>query len=357
MSTRYRYGRSLRLIACALSSMLLLACDGGQQALQLGEERMSHDEAKITARMIDVIKEVSLQRHAPGEVKRFNQAKSLGCFNASFKVNDDLPGKLQQGVFISGKEYAAKIRFANATKFDDTEKDFRGLSIKLFDVEGETLWGVNGQQDFLLNSHPALFAANPEDFLDFIEATRDEKVWQYFINPAHFYSLKVVLSGRDKIDNPFNIRYWSTTPYRLGESQSQAIKYSVKSCASSERPLKVDQHEHFLTEVMTRHLSQQVACFDFMLQFQKDPESMPIEDASVVWDEEDSPFIKVASIIIKQQSFTSDENSKACEVMTFNPWQSTVAHKPIGGINRVRKPVYSEIANFRHDQNNNRQNF
>ncbi len=346
-----------RMLAVALMPIALLACSASQQeGLQLGEERAASTEAKTTARMIDAIKAISLQRYADGNMHRFNQAKGLGCLDASFTVAANLPKELRQGVFAAEQTFPAKIRFANATEDDDTEKDFRGMSIKLFGVPGEPLWGTPGQQDFLLNSYPALFAADPADFLDFIEATADNKVWRYFINPGHFYSLGIVLKGREKIDNPLAIRYWSTTPYRFGDDKSRAVKYSVRSCSKPRKPMKVARHKDFLTEVMVQQLHKAPACFDFMLQFQQNPEEMPIENAAVVWDEEQSPFVKVATMTIDDQRFTTPENVKSCEAMAFNPWQSLAAHRPLGGINRVRKPVYAEVADFRRAANQLRKN-
>jgi len=322
--------------------------------LQLGEERAADKEAQTTARMIEAIMAISLQRNAEGEVKRFNQSKGLGCFNATFAVATDLPIPLRQGIFATENAYPAKIRFANATEYDDSKKDFRGMSVKVFNVPGTPLWGDPGQQDFLLNSYPALFAADPADFLDFIEATRDDKVWRYFIRPSHFYSLKVILKGREKIDNPFAIRYWSTTPYRFGEDKSQAVKFAVQPCSKPHKQTSIAKHKDFLTEAMAEQLRNEPACFDFMVQFQQDPVAMPIENAAVVWDEERSPFQKVATITIKNQAFTSTENVAACEAMAFNPWQSLAAHQPLGGINRARKPVYSETAKFRIEENKRR---
>ncbi len=346
-----------RMLAIALTSIALLACSASQQeGLQLGEERAASTEAKTTARMIDAIKAISLQRYADGDMQRFNQAKGLGCLDASFSVAANLPKQLRQGIFAAEQTFPAKIRFANATEVDDTKKDFRGMSIKLFGVPGAPIWGTAGQQDFLLNSYPALFAADPADFLDFIEATGNDQVWRYFINPGHFYSLGIVLRGREKIDNPLAIRYWSTTPYRFGEDKSRAVKYSVRSCSKPRKPMNVARNKDFLTEVMVQQLRAAPACFDFMLQFQQDPVEMPVENAAVAWDEEQSPFVKVATMTIDDQPFTTPENVKKCEAMAFNPWQSLAAHRPLGGINRVRKPVYSEIANFRRAPSQHRKN-
>lgn len=320
----------------------------------LGEEHVGRNEAEITDRLIAAINRAGQRRYPEGEVKRFNQAKGLGCFSADFVIERDLPEELQQGVFKNGQTYPARIRFANASEADDSKKDFRGMSIKLTGVTGRSLWGADGTQDFLLNSHPALFAATPADFLLFVEAAADNATWKYFINPRHLYSLLIVLRGRARIASPFDIRYWSTTPYRFGASDTVAVKYSVKPSSSikSEEPDKPGS-DH-LTAAMKTHLKKAEACFDFMVQFQTDPKAMPVEDASVVWDERISPFRKLATITIKDQEFQTATARRQCERMSFNPWQSLVEHRPIGGINRVRKAIYAETAQSRREENRKR---
>ncbi|MFT6389601.1 MAG: hypothetical protein ACJAUP_002994 [Cellvibrionaceae bacterium] len=332
-------------------TMSLFSCGADEKALQLGAERAANNEADVTEGMIGAIKAASLKKYPSGLIKRFNQSKTLGCFEASMTVAKNLPDELRQGIFSKETTYSAKIRFSNATKQDDTKKDFRGMSIKLSGIEGPSIWGEDGEQDFTLNSYPALFAANPDDFLEFIGATGDDKRWRYFIRPSHFYSLKIALKGREKINNPFAIRYWSTTPYRLGLGKGKAVKYSAQSCSNFSENVNVKKSESFLSEVMAEQLKRTSACFEFMVQIQKDPNTMPIENAAVIWDEEQSPFIKVAEITIEDQNFTSTEELKACESISFNPWQSIEEHRPIGGINRVRRAVYSEIADFRRDEN------
>lgn len=334
--------------------LMISSCSRSPDGLKLGEEHLSDKEAANTEDMIAAIKSVSLERHPSGKILRFNQSKTLGCFDAQFEIMDDLEPRLRQGLFRETTTYRAQLRFANATKTDDTEKDFRGMSIKLRGVNGPTLWGPAGQQDFVLNSYPRLFAANPGDFLDFINAGKDGQLWKYFINPSHFYSLGVVLKGRQKIDNPFGIRYWSTTPYRFGEDPTKAVKYSTRPCGPVEVNADIEKNKDFLSAAMRDQINNGGACFDFMVQFQTDPDLMPIEDASVEWDESESPFEKVAEIRIGDTP-TSPQTTQACEGMTFNPWQSLAAHQPLGGINRTRKPVYAEIGEFRDRQNRGRE--
>jgi hypothetical protein len=334
--------------------VLLSACGPGFETLPPGAEQVSVEEARITAAMVDAIRAVSEQRHPDGVVRRFNQSKGLGCLDATFSVNPGLPANLRQGIFSSERSYPARLRFANASETDDREKDFRGLSIKLREVDGDPLWGVSGEQDFLLNSYPALFAADPDDFLAFIEATRDDRRWRYFLNPSHLYSLPILMKGREVIGNPFGIRYWSTTPYRFGEDPAVAVKYSVRPCRGPAPAAGEESGANRLTDAMRASLAAGPVCLEFMVQFQGDPAEMPIENAAVTWSEDRSPFLPVATLTIADQPFTGATEVAACEAMRFNPWQSLAAHKPLGGINRVRRPVYAEIGDYRAEQNRRR---
>ena len=99
---------------------------------------------------------------------------------------------------------------------------------------------------------------------------------------------------------------------------------------------------------MRDHLSQGDATFDFCVQFQTDPEKMPIEDAMVEWEEKDSPYRKVATIRIPSQAFESFDQMAFAEKIAFNPWSALQEHQPLGGMNRARKIIYTELAKLRH---------
>jgi hypothetical protein len=80
-----------------------------------------------------------------------------------------------------------------------------------------------------------------------------------------------------------------------------------------------------------------------MVQFQEDPVSMPIEDASVEWNESRSRFRKVGTIRIPAQDLESPEMLEfrnSCEVLSFNPWHALADHRPLGGLNRLRRGSY-----------------
>lgn len=316
--------------------------------LALGEERRLANETYIANRMVKLIKDIT--RQPKGQpVMRFNQAKTLGVLSAEFEVLADLPETLAQGMFAAPKRYSAQIRFASASTQDDRKKDLRGASIKVFGVPGEKLFGKEDQQDFLFNSFPVLFAADPESFLKFIEATARNRRWSYFINreSPHWLALQILLMARAHHSSPFDIPYWSTTPYRLGPNVRVAVKYKLTPSSKRQSQVPFFKTKDYLRDHMKSHLESEDVCFDFGVQFQMDPNRMPIEDASKLWSESNSPFHTVAKIRIAKQVAGLDSVWIEDDQIGFNPWQSLVAHQPLGGINRVRQSVYQALAAFR----------
>ncbi|MEN8174389.1 MAG: catalase [Pseudomonadota bacterium] len=303
---------------------------------------------QLVAEMTRRVEALTLAEAENGIIPRFNQPKTVACANAEFRVHGDIPGDLQQGLFARPASYPALLRFANASERDDSKKDIRGLSISLSNVAGAALWGEPGRQDFVLNSYPALFVATPEEFLAFTRARQEDKKLSFFLNPfdPHLKSLWIAFKARKRHLSPLDIRYWSTVPFSLGEGQ--AVKYSVTPCSNTTTKEAVDAGENQLRAALKAHLQREAACFEFGVQQQLDPERMPIENASVIWDEEVSPFRTVATITIENQPFDTPEALAACEHSSFNPWQSLPAHRPLGRMNEVRRQLYANAAKLRN---------
>jgi hypothetical protein len=126
------------------------------------------------------------------------------------------------------------------------------------------------------------------------------------------------------------------------------VKYIVRptSPRRSEKPRHLT--DSYLLDNMRNHLAHGDATFDFCVQFQTDPQKMPIEDAMEEWDEKESPARKVATIRIPSQAFESFEQMAFAEKIAFNPWNTLQEHQPLGGMNRARKLIYTELAKLRH---------
>ena len=132
---------------------------------------------------------------------------------------------------------------------------------------------------------------------------------------------------------------------------TQAVKYSAHPITLTSNVKPAASGPHYLTEAMAKQLAQGDVYFEFMVQMQKDPVTMPIEDSVVLWDEKASPFQRVALIRIPKQSFDSPGQVAFGENLSFTPWHSLPEHRPLGNMNRTRKIVYKTLSKYSHERN------
>jgi hypothetical protein len=305
---------------------------------------------------------------------RGEHAKSHGCVRAKFSVLEGLEPELREGVFAHPVTYDAWIRFsAKATPpSSDVKRDPQGMAIKLMDVPDGN--GSLTTQDFVLSNHPVFPVRNAFDYCALSKVViapsrRARDVRALFTHP-HRYARDVLMSLqiwllKPGISNPLTARYWSQTPYKLGEQNH--VKYSarprprasiVSRYAGAARKLRSavtrDPSRHdFLEEAIAHRLSgpQGGAGFDFQVQLRTNPETMPVDDPRVRWDERASQFRTVARIEIPAQDFGSQSHRNFVENLSFTPARALPAHAPVGAINRVRAVVYDDISKLRHEIN------
>jgi hypothetical protein len=322
-------------------------------------EAVPPGEAEATAQIAAVIGgTVAKDQKETGSAHRDAHAKAHGCVRAQFRVNEHLPPELRQGVFQEGREYRSWIRYSNGSgrAAKDSEGDGRGMAIKLLGVQGPKLSDdEKATQDFLMINAPVFFVRDAADYVEFSKAAAAGKPFSFFIhglNPFRwrFRELRNALTLiRKRTDNPLDIRYWSLAPYMLGESGP--MKYSARPCAAAPLEKTDRKNPNYLRDAMSARLKTSSACFEFMVQLRTDPSRQPVEDPTVEWSEKTSPFTPVATIDIPSQSFDGPEQQKFCENLSMNPWHALPEHRPLGGINRVRKVVYETISKLRHDLN------
>jgi hypothetical protein len=310
----------------------------------LAEEVIDPGEAEVTAAFIAFLEAASLRRHPSGPVRRFNQGRAAGCVNAEFIVPADLPSALRVGLFAAAGSYRAFIRFANASTATDREKDVRGMSISIADVPGENLTPGSTSQDFVLNSHPVMVAPDTKEFMAFLEANESGGLRRILYFARHPALARIGLAARGHPSCHLDIPYWSTTPYLFGPGR--AVKYIARPASDRTSPMPPQLSDDYLGDALRRHLDTAEARFDFLLQFQTDADRMPIEDATVEWKEEDSPYVAVASIRIPRQQVAAP-GTGPCEDVAFNPWHSLVEHRPLGSLNRARRAIYPALSEFR----------
>ena len=313
----------------------------------LAEEVIAPDEAAVTAAFVAFLKAASTRRHPSGPIRRFNQGRATGCVEAEFIVPDGLPAALRVGLFAVPGSYRAFIRFANASSANDREKDVRGMSITIAGVPGENLTPGSTSQDFVLNSHPVMVAPNTKEFMAFLEANEAGGLRRILYFVSHPGLARIGLAARQQPSCHLDIPYWSTTPYLFGPGR--AVKYIVRPRSDRTSPMPSTLTDNYLGEALRKHLDAADARFEFLVQFQQDGARNPIEDATVEWKEEDSPYVPVASIRIPRQRL-EDPGTGSCERAAFNPWNSLVEHRPLGSLNRARRAIYPALSEFRRQR-------
>jgi hypothetical protein len=323
---------------------------------EIGKEYLQPDEEQDIADMIATILQHLKKTYPPGRSLRQFHPKMHGFLTAEFKVDADLPANMRHGFLQPGKTYNAWIRFSNANSrvSDDHAADLRGMAIKLLNLPGEMLEPDDRMpqaQDILLVSYPKLMSPDIAGFKKNIRAICGgfgSMLW-FGLNPMNWPALVRTLRSMKKTENLFSLQYFSVSPSRLG-TPDQAVKYSAMPLS---RPMMFGHDKKspdYLRDNMQQELNLHPFIFHFLVQFQEDAVSMPIENPCVEWK---SKWHKVAEIKIPEQMFNTAERNQAGEQARFSPWHSLPEHRPLGGISRARRKIYAAISAFRSQNNQN----
>lgn len=348
-----------------------------EESLELGKEYPPQSEEAQIEEILTISKQ-SMQHRSHPPMMRDQHPKSHGYIQGELMVEEDIPENMKIGVFKESKTYPIWIRFSNGRSardpktgdfVPDTVGDVRGMAIKLMNVTGEMVLDApdrKGEQDFVLMNNPTFFIRDVQGYINFFPVSRAIQEGKIIFKPgevpqvptelqAKFQAVAYAFPMLQKISaklttSPLEITYWSATSYKL---DNQAIKFSVvpHPYGESFNPENAADKSNYLREAMTKHLASKDAYFDFRIQLQTDAVKMPVEDPTVEWDEQKSPYVKIATIKIPAQDFNTEECKRLDEKQSFSPWHTLPEHQPLGGVNRARKRIYGELAKFRNEMN------
>ncbi|MSP61609.1 MAG: hypothetical protein EXR72_14975 [Myxococcales bacterium] len=248
-----------------------------------------------------------------------------------------LPPELAVGLFAQPGTFDAIVRFSSSSRIPqrDLDRDGRGLAINLLGVPGAKILDEERSattHDFVMINHPVFFVRNVADYVDFAAGEeRDDQSFFLGWRPPWRWRLHELWTGwritHHPVQSPLEESDYSMSAYRLG---ARASKFSVAPCAAARAPVTATEDDA-LAETLAEQLKKGSGCFDFQLQLQGDPHEMPIEDPTIEWT---APFVAVARLDISPQA---PDRSNACDDLSFTPWHALPEHRPLGGINRVRK--------------------
>ena len=314
----------------------------------------------------------------PKAYRRDAHAKSHGCVRATFHVEEGLTPDLKQGLFAGrdyqwaegkhGKQdYDAILRFSsgNARDQKDSTWDARGVAIKVVGLDPSApklLTPVDdpeqNTQDFLLINSKQFFIENVADYADFSHFLGEGSNIGWFfdgfsLHPSRWHLRDFALAARTLKPMPRSLlktAFGSLSAYRYGPLAY--VKYQLRPCGGAARlNFWWSPDANYLRDEMQDELSKHEACFEFLIQKQAPDKYMPVEDTTIAWSPSDSPFQKVATIRVPKQRFNTDADNAYCENLSMTPWHGLPEHRPVGGLNRVRKPLYLTISRYRHASN------
>lgn len=302
---------------------------------------------------------------------RASHAKSSACVVGTLIIADDLPPELAQGLFARPGRYPVAVRFAQGPgeTLGDRVSTHRGMSIKVFDVEGAGLDGSPASvQDFVFASGTTFPSGTAKGFLrdaKLIGAATPTPEGVKSAVSATMRGFNRVLhalgTGSPKADffghpysHPISEAYFSQCAMRYGD---HVAKLGFFPFADEQRRLfdwRLDpgQDEDGFRHAAVAYFAGHEAVFEVRAQLRTDADTQPVEDASIEWNIEDSPYRKVATVHLPRQAAYGDARRLYFdERLTFTPANSLAAHRPLGSVMRARLQVYRALAAFRQRAN------
>ena len=335
-------------------------------------EEIADDEAETIDGLIKAAKAISATTYKDeGHAIRSVHAKSHALLDGELTVLGGLPAELAQGLFATAATYKVALRLSTSPgdMLPDSVSTPRGLALKVFDVPGDQLSGATGDatQDFLMVDAPAFLAPEPKAFLGSLKplvASTDKVEWlkvafstvlrgvEGTIEAVGGKSGKLIALGGHRASNPLGETYFTQVPIRYGDYIAKVRATPVGALAAlKDAPVDVGERDDALRAAVGEHFKDTGGEWEVQVQLCRDLDKMPVEDAAVEWPEDASPFVTVARLTVAAQPSWSLDNVAAIDTgLAFSPWHGLVAHRPLGGIMRARKPVYTALQSERSER-------
>jgi hypothetical protein len=275
---------------------------------------------------------------------------------ATLEITNNDPD-FQSGVFIGGTTYKVFVRWSNgagpgfATGFtgprNDASPDNRAIAIKILGVAGEKMLSQESDaetQDFLFTTSQAAFLVNAVDAQAFFKATAAGALSQagyLALHPttAKLYAVDTPAAGL--ISDLSTGSFYSNVANRFGSSYA---KFMLDPCDGNPSKLTLPATNYYHNR-WAKDIASGDICYGLYVQMYEDDTTTPLEDGTAVWKTE---WTLLGTLYFdSNQSWGSDGQEQFCENLSFNPWHTLPEHEPIGGIQRIRKAVYTTMGQMR----------
>lgn len=307
-----------------------------------------------------------------GRPLRSVHAKSHGLLQAELLVDAGLPPELVQGIFALPGTWPAVMRLSTipAELLDDAVSTPRGLAIKVIGVQGERLPGseTDTTQDFVLVNLENFASPTVAKFLrglKLVAATTErapglKKTFSALMRGAErlvelFGGASTTLKGLGghPATHILGERFFSQAPILFGAYVAKVcvVPASPELVALHDKAISLHGRPNALREAVAEFFAQHGAEWELRVQLCTDLRRMPLEDASVPWPQQLSPYLKVARIVAPPQvAWSMKRASVVDDGMFFTPWHGIAEHRPLGRVMRARKRAYELSAAFRAEK-------
>lgn len=337
-------------------------------------ETSEEDEQQTIKELVETLQSISdITSHDYGHAVRSVHAKSHGLLRGKLIVKDGLPAHLAQGIFATPGEYAVAMRLSTSPGdiLDDNVSTPRGLGIKVIGVQGQRLGGdpADNTQDFLLVNGPAFLKPDAKSFLSSLKLLAKTTDKAEGLKKA----LSTALQGTEKVleslggespaiksmgghpeTNILGETFYSQVPVLYGDYMAKisVAPVTAELTALTDAPVDLEDAPNGLRDAVNQFFTNNTATWEVRVQLCTDLDTMPIEDASVVWPEDASPYVTVATIVAAPQVAWDDAISpKIDDKLSFSPWHGIQAHRPLGSVMRARKQTYEQSSIYRKQFN------
>jgi len=333
-------------------------------------ERPSPDEEEVVRTIAGAMAGTHRQvaaKHRHGV--RDAHAKSHGILAGELRIEPDLPAHLAQGLFADPRSYPVIVRFSTLPGVlrSDRVPTPRGMAIKVIGVDGPRAIDDGATtQDLLLVNHPTLPFGTVGEYakLQRLLAREVRESDQRQRATRFLARIAARMAARLRLPLPKLVETLTTPNHHiLGETfhSMAALRYGDHVAKISAAPLSGDVRalagrplgrragDSALRDLIVDFFARHGAEYEVRAQLCVDVASMPIEDASKRWPEELSPHQRVAVLHLPPQDPYSDARRRyGDDVLSFSPWHTLEAHRPLGSIMRSRRVVYERSSGFRH---------
>jgi len=343
----------------------------GVEKIQPNEDQLGDETVASMARVTRMMFEKN--RHAIRDA----HAKSHGILRGELHVQPNLPPHLAQGMFKEAKTYPVIIRLSTSPGAiqPDSSPAVKGLAIKIIGVEGTKFLAEEADavtQDFLMVNDTIIPTGDVKTYHD--QQLRIEKLahapeaLQNVVNEAGVLADKALEAletvGLKKKEVRMVVQA-HPNHHILGETYTTlgALRYGDYVAKIGLAPLsdnvkvlagqEVDLSEPgAYRDLVVEFFRTQGAEYELRAQLCTDLQTMPVEDASVDWPQDQSPYQVLGKIVLPaQDAFSPARRVFADDVLSFNPFHCLPEHLPLGSINRVRIKAYAASTNYRHAMN------